>query len=609
MKNNFLKRPILFYVLLGLLIREIFAGWTGHPWDFEVWVRLGKHVAHGYNPYVMLSYDPSISFSPYQEMESIGYPPLAAYIFALSYLAYRFVSTNLNWDNRVIYYFILKQPMIISDTFISLLILKYHERRKTVNSVGVLPYILWIYNPYCILISSIWGALDPISILLTFLAVFLAEKRKYLLSGISLGIAAAVKTLPLIFLIPLLIDTFVKDNLQKRNAILKLLLGFVVIFSSSILTPFTVNNWDWSGFYNSMSYQANLPVYGGISPFLILEYTKEDIPLLLHNALSSLWAVLLVASYVYSWKKKLTLPRCLLLASILFITFRTFISEPLILYPLLFMIVADERCKTTKAKRIYSLMVLSLLNLTINNTLLIRFITPTCIEAFNMDIYLNNTEPTASIRLALREIFALLLFQDFLSAIFDEEPLLPRITRSFSPSNKKSIIGYFMFFSLTLSLGLGLDYTVISMVTDWHRIMEQPFFLDLDMLSAYHLFLALIFLIWILTITLLKKGTKVEKLKTFLALLILVIISAGIALPIFQYMRTGKLITGEPLVLVKGIYIQDRIFFVLALSSLSALPVIVSLETLLNRTICVRSSLHIIRSEKYRRNVRSSSKL
>jgi len=68
-------------MLTGLLIRELFAAWTGHPWDLEVWVRVGKHVALGGNPYTILHPDPMLSFSPFGDMESIGYPPLSAYFF------------------------------------------------------------------------------------------------------------------------------------------------------------------------------------------------------------------------------------------------------------------------------------------------------------------------------------------------------------------------------------------------------------------------------------------------------------------------------------------------------------------------------------------------
>jgi hypothetical protein len=582
-KNLFLKRPILFHALLGLFIRELLASWTGHPWDFEVWVRLGKHAAYGGNPYTMLSHDPSISFSPYKEMESIGYPPLAAYIFAFSYLIYELISVNLNYDTRLIYYFILKQPIILSDVFVGVLILKNYQKRKPANTLN-LSHISWLYNPYCILISSVWGALDPVSVLFVFLTVSFYETRKYLLSGITLGIAAAIKTLPLIFLTPLLINILRKNNSQRKSAVTKLLLGFIAVLLSSILVPFTVNNWSWNGFLNSMSYQANLPVYGGISPFLILEYVKQDIPFLLQRLFSSLWVILLVTLYIYLWKKELVARRSLLLTSTIFIMSRTFTSESLMLYLLLFTIIAiDEEYEIVKAKRVYSLTTVILANLIASNTLLIRFITPIYGEAFNIDIYINNTEPTASIRMAFREILALLLLQELISVVFNEEPLLPKVIHLLSTSNKNNIAGYCVFFVLTLSLGLGLDYTVIEMVTDWYKVLEKPFFLGLDLLSTYHLFLAVIFLIWILTIVLLKRGTKIEKLKTFLILLVLVIASAGTALPIFQYLKTGKVLTGESIILIKSISVQDKQFFILALSTLSTLPGIASLETLLNR--------------------------
>ena len=38
-------------LLAGLLIREAFSFWTGHPFDFEVWVRTGYEAAHGTDPY------------------------------------------------------------------------------------------------------------------------------------------------------------------------------------------------------------------------------------------------------------------------------------------------------------------------------------------------------------------------------------------------------------------------------------------------------------------------------------------------------------------------------------------------------------------------------
>src|SRR5206468_12504221 len=38
-------------LLLGLLVREAFSFWTGHPYDFELWIRNGYFVSQGATPY------------------------------------------------------------------------------------------------------------------------------------------------------------------------------------------------------------------------------------------------------------------------------------------------------------------------------------------------------------------------------------------------------------------------------------------------------------------------------------------------------------------------------------------------------------------------------
>ena len=58
---NGLGKPLL----VGLAIREALAPWTGHPFDFEIWVRLGVLALSGANPYSLLPYIPHLSFAPY----------------------------------------------------------------------------------------------------------------------------------------------------------------------------------------------------------------------------------------------------------------------------------------------------------------------------------------------------------------------------------------------------------------------------------------------------------------------------------------------------------------------------------------------------------------
>jgi len=50
-------------LVLGILAREALSFWTGHPFDFEIWVRAGYWVARGYTPYASLPFAPGASFA------------------------------------------------------------------------------------------------------------------------------------------------------------------------------------------------------------------------------------------------------------------------------------------------------------------------------------------------------------------------------------------------------------------------------------------------------------------------------------------------------------------------------------------------------------------
>lgn len=549
------KFPLLHF-LIGLLIREAFAFWTGHPWDFEVWLRVGKHVSMGGNPYIILQRDLSLSFSPFNEMESIGYPPLAAYILAASYMLYE----RIGIDNKYLYYFILKQPMIISDVIIAILFFKY------VTNTAML---FWIYNPYGILISSIWGALDPIALLFILLSLNYLKKNKYAFSGFSLGLATSIKTLPIIFM-PQMI--FSLKSVKERIKFTSL---FILTFLASILLPFLVNRWEWGGIYNCFTYQVAFPVYGAISPFLIFEYVKDSMPLWIHNILTTLWIVALILSYIYSIKKKLPLNQAVLITMITFMASRVFASEPWLIYIISLLLLSS---KNLPKRQIYTLLIVGFINLTANNTLLLWFISPINLDAFMLAHYLNNTPPYETFRLAVREIAALLLLQELLAIIFNDLPVIYKVANKLHKMGRTTIIVYAAFFLLTFILGLSIDYTVINMVTDWKHVLEKDFFMGLNFLSTYHLLIITLFLSWILTIVILSKKTFIEKVKLFLTLSILAIIASGIALPIFEYLRGTEILAGETLEIIGNFKMDDRVFFVLTILTISALPAISDLD-------------------------------
>src|SRR5207237_4392986 len=65
-------------LLVGLAIREAFSFWTGHPYDFEVWLRNAYFVSQGANPYsAFMPPVPGLSFTYLNEnLPGVGYLPL-----------------------------------------------------------------------------------------------------------------------------------------------------------------------------------------------------------------------------------------------------------------------------------------------------------------------------------------------------------------------------------------------------------------------------------------------------------------------------------------------------------------------------------------------------
>jgi hypothetical protein len=95
-------------------VREAFSFWTAHPFDFEIWVRVGYWVARGYTPYDATPVAPGLTFSPVftgTNHAAIGYLPLWPLLLAAIYLLY----TVVGFGTPFAYYFLLKQPMILGD--------------------------------------------------------------------------------------------------------------------------------------------------------------------------------------------------------------------------------------------------------------------------------------------------------------------------------------------------------------------------------------------------------------------------------------------------------------------------------------------------------------
>ena len=171
-------------LLVGLLIREGFSFWTGHPYDFEIWVRVGHAVANGQNPYAQLPYVPGASFTyPGATLPGAAYLPFWPLLLGGIYRLWEAVG----FGNRFVLYFLLKQPGILSDVLGAYLLYYLVDRWTGLRDRALAVATFWSLFPYAILITSIWGMFDSIVVVL-LLASFLTldPVRRNLLWGIGI---------------------------------------------------------------------------------------------------------------------------------------------------------------------------------------------------------------------------------------------------------------------------------------------------------------------------------------------------------------------------------------------------------------------------------------
>ncbi len=182
-------------LVAGLLVREAFSFWTGHPYDFEVWIRTGYEVAHGTNPYNgFWPAVPGVSFSYFSTtLPAAAYLPFWSELLGGLYRVWEAVGDG----NRFVLYFLLKQPGILADVA-SAYLLSRLAQRWTANARTALAVLsFWSFFPYAIVITAIWGQFDSI-VVVVLLALLYA--RGPLERNLGIGLGILVKWLTVILL-------------------------------------------------------------------------------------------------------------------------------------------------------------------------------------------------------------------------------------------------------------------------------------------------------------------------------------------------------------------------------------------------------------------------
>jgi len=405
-----------------MVVREILAPFTGHPFDFELWLRIGYYVSRGNDPYSITAPIPGLSFPGAQEMTWIGYPPTWAFFQAGLYKLYSFSGL----DNRFIYYFIVKQPMVLADLTDGYLIYRLISDLKSVES-GVRAFTFWMLCPFTIIISSVWGMFDQIILVLVLGSIFMVKETQK--SALMESFGFLLKVLPLIYF-PVM--AFVQDSRRKILLYLSVSIGSSIVFA--LLPYLFFPKWKLSQLISvgvsvanklggSMNYWIVLSVYGNywkISPLInnLLSY------------LAYLWvpAVLLASAFcVKNIRRRENLTRniclSLLLVTVVFYLTKSIVNEQYLIYFLGLGLVDYYAMESNRRRKLFhAIWLTSLVFLAANNTYFTRFLEPLSTYYGKLDVMFQTgsyAEPRLVIMLVSGLVFSALSFFYFVSLYRD----------------------------------------------------------------------------------------------------------------------------------------------------------------------------------------------
>jgi hypothetical protein len=380
------RKKLVIALVVGLAVRELFAPFTGHPFDFELWLRIGYYVSKGNDPYMVTNPIPNLSFPGAQAMTWIGYPPTWAFFQAGLYKLYSLSGIN----NRFVYYFIIKQPMIFGDLVVSYLLFRLISDLKN-EDAGVRAFSFWMLCPFTIIISSIWGIFDQIVLMLVLGSILTIKQTQK--SALLLSFGFLLKVLPLMYY-PLM--ALVQDSKQKIVLYLSVSVGSSILFA--LLPYLFFTNWKLSQLAGvgvdvvgklggSMNYWIVLSVYEAYYqvPGWIDSLLKFAAYVWIPAVLLATWFCATRIKYRENFLRNLCLAA--LFVTLIFILTKSIVNEQYLIYFLGLALVDYYVLASKTRKKLFHLMwIVALVFLAANNTYFTRFLEPISIYWKNLDV-------------------------------------------------------------------------------------------------------------------------------------------------------------------------------------------------------------------------------
>ncbi len=227
------NKKVLYIVAIAVFAgaEVFFAGFTEAKYDMNIWLQTGYWFNNGVNIYMPPNH--------------LGYPPLWALWCSVAYSVLTLAGNNVE-----IWRLTVKLPMILAQFGLAFMMSKFAQERfdgKTANKV----FWLTLTCSFFVYIGAMWGQINVIGALLTFLAFYAVIKNRIGVGAILLGLAVTLKIYPLITLPAFLVYLLKNKTHRDSGMFLLYTIAVPVLFTISF---FAVTGWDIIYFLRTIFY-------------------------------------------------------------------------------------------------------------------------------------------------------------------------------------------------------------------------------------------------------------------------------------------------------------------------------------------------------------------
>ncbi len=219
--RSLLKSRLFQIGVFAFILRFLVSPISANSWDMYLWLETAQKIVVDREVFEFYTSNPSMHYA---------LPPIWAFYLAAIYLLYPAPNSD-----DLIFRFLAKLPITVSDIIIAILVRKYMLAVTQDEGKSDLAAILWLLHPHVFFISSIWGMPDSVSVMFLLLSIYLLLSHRTIPAGLTYGLSVMTKHYTLLAY-PLLLASTLK---RGKEDFLKFLLASTVVMAT-ISLPFLI---------------------------------------------------------------------------------------------------------------------------------------------------------------------------------------------------------------------------------------------------------------------------------------------------------------------------------------------------------------------------------